>query len=159
MESRLSLSRRNAIAIELRQEILKGENPERLAGLEHPDVQPAKAANGTYAFEFFLNRYRERIRNFLKQGVAYSFGWSDVSLLRDEQTRSTDRYVRMCSDLLLQSYLDAEKIESMAQHWKMEELNGFTSISDSDLELFCFEIAYEICREMARERAEERYEK
>lgn len=157
MENRLTLSARNQLAAEIRREIIGREDPVRLENLEDPRVQPHESAQGLYAFEFLLNRYRKTISEFLRKGIDYTFGWCEVRLLIDEQNRSAGRFSRMCADMFVQDMMEKGVVKEAMGEWKAVEFNGFSSISDEQLEQFIFEVGYEIARELATEKFAEKY--
>jgi len=150
MEHRLTLVERNSIAIVLRKHILEKKDFLRLASIQHPDLQTHRVSQGVYAFEFFLDRYRDVLTKGIANWVSYTVGWSKVSLLIDEQSRSNDRLIRMCADLCMNTAEERGEIEDMSQKWKLAELGEFPPIENDKLTLFIYEIIYEIVRELAR---------
>lgn len=150
MKHRLTLVERNSIAIALRIHILEKEDFLRLASIQHPDLQTEKVNRGVYAFEFFLDRYRGVLTESTAGWVSYIVGWSKVSLLIDEQSRSNDRIIRMCADLCMNNAEERGEIEDMCEKWKLAELGELPLVENNKLTLFFYEIIYEIVRELAR---------
>lgn len=150
MEHRLTLEERDSIAIKLRRHILSQEDYARLAAIEHPDLQPNEVSQGVYAFEFFLDRYRVFLSKNIAQWVSYTAGWSKTALAMDEQTRSSDRLIRMCATLCMKTAIERGEMGELFEAWKSAELGEFPPIEDDKLELFLYEIVYEIIRELAR---------
>lgn len=157
MSQRLSLVERNDLALELRHLILQRENVERLASIEDPYLQPHEVTVGIFAFEFFLDRYRKYFRGSMAEPIWYNLGWSKVSLLRDEQTRSVDRLIRMCTDLYILTIEERNQIAPVVERLKEVELGEFPPIDDEKLYLFFYEVLYEIAREAAHEIVEEKW--
>lgn len=151
MNSRLTLGDWRSLATELRRLILEKENPARLASLQEDEAQTTVSARPSYAFEFFLDRYRERFRRFFEESVDYCSGYSSASIEKDEQRHSLERLARMTTELFIDGLVEKGRIDEITSNLLRVE-SPIAAVEYSELKRFFFEILYELAREFSRER-------
>lgn len=150
MTKRLSFQERGRIALELRERIYALEG--RAEVLADESLQPHQLAVGIYAFEFFLNRLRDKFRKVLENSVAYNNGWSSRALLADEECpRSLNRLARMSASLLVIAMDEQGGLDEAAQFLKNEQFNGIVPVSFEEFRAFVCEVLYELAFESSRE--------
>ncbi len=152
MDYRLTLAERCSIATELRTHILSLEDTRRLESINDPATKPNPEAESVYAFEFFLDRYRERLRIACVDATEYYLGWSEGSIMRDEETFSLDRVARMSTEIMMAKQAKHGIFDTLANIMTMGEYAG-CGIESYRLKLFFFEIYYELLREFSYHRA------
>jgi len=145
---RLSLKERGEIAIQLRKYFLEKEDSARLESIEDPALQPHEKATGSFAFEFFMDRFRERLNKRLVDNVVYSIGWSRATLELNEETRKKARVVRMATELCFSTLEGDDEFAIVASEMKAEYFD--CPIEKESLALFLSEVIYELVRETVR---------
>lgn len=151
MKTRLTLEGRSTIAIELRRAILEKEDPLRLEDIEDPDLEPHEIVEGAYAFEFFMDRYRARFCSNFNNMILGIIHKCDLSIQRDEQTRSLERIARMSAEVFIRDIAGDEYAGMLATKFVEQEKIGYASLGRNVLEMFLFEIFYELAHEYSRQ--------
>jgi|GEM_PF-4325982 len=155
MKVRLSLDERNEIAFKLRSHILSIENPKLLESLSDQRFQPHNLVLGSYAFEFFIERFRDRFRESSGDSIAYNIGWSKGALRRDEEKlHPNHKVIRLSVSLLMTDAEDRGQIKKATNEWYKVLSKQKAPIGKDQLGLFLYEIAYELAVEFTRDLAD-----
>lgn len=140
MVHRISLERRNSLAHEVMEYILRND-PHILGELTD---QISQNCRGELAFEWLVHRYRKTMINRIKEMVWYSNGWTLAAFLYEERPIHVGALARVATGLLMRGWHAAGQIDSVVQEWKEREFSEFWSFCDDELHLLFCEILYEV---------------